>query len=806
MKALLAFVLFFCLLAGSLFAVDIKFDAAREQGTNLSAKPLAREDGFSEQYTGFTPEIRTESVMANLPGTVVGETAYNYQTNDNLHDRIWYDPASKTIHTQWMFGDIAEVPNFQNRRTYYNFWDGSTWVHGKGVPVESHRGGYPSLAVDPKNVALSVSHHTDTNEESSNLWYDFDAGFGFFSMAKVWNARTDGTKDLEPFWPDVTADEKDNWFVTATNNNQDDWVRLFNNVNDNILFYRSTNRGTSWSEPYALFPDTTTYRLGTGASGANEAGSHQIEATDDGSGKVGILVSSPGHDFYFFESLDRGLTFKKAIKVIGAPFPDVKDSLTYPIRWDVIVTLDSTTKAPIDTSLYPFTRDTNDDGTTSPRVGYHPAPQGSADLLYLKSEPHIVWNETIWTAESTYYPNGTSLTWTTPFIKYLDGDSTHEEGGFAIKHWSPSTGVTVLYKADEIHSVYAGTFQQFVTMPQIGADAAGNLYCVFTRYSDTDTLVAADGITQANTTFGPLSFGRIWGAKSTDGGKTWGDAAQLIPEADCIHQNLRYVGIANKNPNDKIHILYQNTPGVPGVAIGTTTDHGTWKTAEMREWAIPAATFPTAKSVFFGPDIELVTSTTLGGVTFGDIGNAGEATKTFTVKNVGDQELKVEGAFSGEKSFTLSPATFAVAPGASQVVTISFRPLRDGSFDTYIALPNNDPNEGSVGFPITGTGIYVPVGVADRPSVQPAVYNLAQNYPNPFNPATTLQFSLAQAGRVRLAVFNTLGKEVAVLIDKEMTAGLHRIDWSPENLSSGVYFYQISAGQFQQTRKMIFMQ
>ncbi|RPH99099.1 MAG: T9SS C-terminal target domain-containing protein [Calditrichaeota bacterium] len=804
MKVLSTIILSFVLFVGALYAVDTQFSPAMEKGAKSAPARLAREDG--EVAYSSPGDIRTESVAANLPGTVVGETAYNYQTNDNLHDRIWYDPASGTIHTQWMFGDIAEVPGFLGRRMYYNFWDGSSWVHGKGVSIENRRAGYGALAVNPNNAAITASHFTTTNEEAIDAWWDFDAGFGFFSQANIWEARNDGTKDLEPFWPDIAVDDKDYWYISATNNNQDDWVRLVNNVNDNILYYRSIDKGNTWSEPLAMFPDTSTYRLGSGASGDNEAGSHQIEVADNGSGKIGLLVSNPGHDFLFFESTDRGVTFPKAKQILGNAFPDVTDSLSYPIRWDVVVELDSTTKAPIDTSLYPFTRDTNDDGTVSARVGYHTAPHGPSDLFYLKGEPHIVWNEDIWTAESTYYPNGTSLTWTTPFMKFIDGDSVHEEGGFAIKHWSPSTGVSTIYKADEIHEVWASVFQQFVTMPQIGADAAGNLYCVFTRCSDADTVVASDGIAQAETDFGPLAFGRIWGAKSTDGGKTWGDAVQLIAEEDCYHQNLRYIGIANKNPNDKIHILFQNTPGFPGTAIGGAPDHTSWATAEMRHWAIPASAFPTTKTKFFGPDIELVTSTTLGGVAFGDIGNAGQAQKTFTVKNVGDQELKVENAFAGEKSFTLSPATFTVAPGASQVVTITFRPLRDAEFDTYIALPNNDPNEKSVGFPVTGKGVYIPVGVAERSDAAPSNYDLAQNYPNPFNPTTTLQFSLPQAGHARLTVYNTLGKEISVLIDKDMTAGLHRLEWTPENLSSGVYFYQLSAGEYKSTRKMILMQ
>ncbi len=773
-------------------------------GTQSKA-PERRSDDIPSLQKGNAYKISTASPAATLPGEKIGETAYNYQTNDNLHDRIVWDPATNTIHAEWMYGDIAEVPVFIKRRMKYNYWDGSQWYHGLGIPIENERAGYGSLAVDGSNIAVPVSHHTLTNEEATRAWFDFAPGFGFFQMSKVWNAREDGTKDLEPFWPDIAVDDADVWHVTATNNNQDDWVHLVNNVNDNILYFRSTDRGLTWSEPRAMFPDTSTYPLGSGASGANEAGSHQVEVADDGSGTVGVLVSNPNHDFYLFESEDRGLNFKEATWVIGNPYPYENDSLNYPIRWDIIVEYDSTTLAPIDTSLYPFTGTKNDSDIFDLEANIRPAVMGPADLFYLNGEAHIVWNENIHTGSGSYYPNGYGRWWTTPYIKYISGDSAHLEGGFSIKHWSPSTGVSTIWRSDENHEVYGGTFQQYVTMPQIGADAAGNIYCLFTKYSDADTLLPEDGINQADETFGPLSFGKIWGAKSSDGGATWGDAVQLISDDDCWHQNLRYIAVANKNPNDVIHILFQNTPDVPGVPIGEGADHDVWANAEIRHWAVPTSAFPESKSIFFGPRLKLVTSSTMGGVDFGDIGDAGEVTKSITVINEGDQDLVVSEAFTGDPAFTVEPTSFTVAPGGSQQVNITFRPTDEFPFESYLALPNNSTNHNSAGIPLDGIGVPKPVNVADNGTL-PNSYDLSQNYPNPFNPSTSIQFSLVTDGKVKLAVYNTVGKEVAVLVNGNMNAGSHTIDWQPENVSSGVYFYRLTAGEFTATKKMILMQ
>lgn len=93
-------------------------------------------------------------------------------------------------------------------------------------------------------------------------------------------------------------------------------------------------------------------------------------------------------------------------------------------------------------------------------------------------------------------------------------------------------------------------------------------------------------------------------------------------------------------------------------------------------------------------------------------------------------------------------------------------------------------------------------GIYDELSI-PEVYLLSQNYPNPFNPTTTINFSIPVRGRVELNIYNTLGQMVAVLVDEIKEAGTHRISFNASTLPSGVYFYKISAGGFNQTKKLI---
>ena len=85
----------------------------------------------------------------------------------------------------------------------------------------------------------------------------------------------------------------------------------------------------------------------------------------------------------------------------------------------------------------------------------------------------------------------------------------------------------------------------------------------------------------------------------------------------------------------------------------------------------------------------------------------------------------------------------------------------------------------------------------------PTEYALEQNYPNPFNPSTNINFSIAEASIVKIAVFNLLGQEVAELVNEFKAAGLYTVNFDASEFPSGAYFYSIETPQFRQTRKML---
>lgn len=98
--------------------------------------------------------------------------------------------------------------------------------------------------------------------------------------------------------------------------------------------------------------------------------------------------------------------------------------------------------------------------------------------------------------------------------------------------------------------------------------------------------------------------------------------------------------------------------------------------------------------------------------------------------------------------------------------------------------------------------VTVPTGTGNNTSTIPGEYKLAQNYPNPFNPSTTIEFSIPKSEYVSVRVFDAVGRQVGVLMDEYKTAGSHKINYDAGRLSSGVYYYTLSAGSYKETKRM----
>jgi hypothetical protein len=95
------------------------------------------------------------------------------------------------------------------------------------------------------------------------------------------------------------------------------------------------------------------------------------------------------------------------------------------------------------------------------------------------------------------------------------------------------------------------------------------------------------------------------------------------------------------------------------------------------------------------------------------------------------------------------------------------------------------------------------VGIQPIGTIVPTNYDLKQNYPNPFNPVTKIEYQISKPGNVKISVYDISGKEIKILINEIHTPGVYQVNFDGTNLSSGVYFYELTAGDFTAVKRMV---
>jgi len=179
---------------------------------------------------------------------------------------------------------------------------------------------------------------------------------------------------------------------------------------------------------------------------------------------------------------------------------------------------------------------------------------------------------------------------------------------------------------------------------------------------------------------------------------------------------------------------------------------------------------------------------------------------TFQVSNLGWSPdsiyVSLDPILTPDSAIAVSPIAFALAPGGSQAVTFSVMPhwLSKGVVYNAVVSVYSRFGFGQPHFEKTFAFAITPV--SDEPSL-PMAFALDQNYPNPFNPSTTIRYGLPHKSAVQLTVYNTLGQQVATLVQGEEEPGYHEVKFDATKLSSGVYFYRLEAGNFVQTKKLV---
>ena len=183
--------------------------------------------------------------------------------------------------------------------------------------------------------------------------------------------------------------------------------------------------------------------------------------------------------------------------------------------------------------------------------------------------------------------------------------------------------------------------------------------------------------------------------------------------------------------------------------------------------------------------------------------------QTIIFSNTGDLPLEISDFQLNSAVFTMDSDSVVIVKAGEEVeITITFTPENAGDYEATLNFTTNDPEQENVEMTLVGTATTT-VGVDDEFNNTPDEFKLNQNYPNPFNPSTTIKYQVPENAKVNITVYNMTGQKITTLTNEFQTAGYHNVVWDGSNdfgqqVSSGVYFLRMQAGNFVKTISMTF--
>jgi len=277
-------------------------------------------------------------------------------------------------------------------------------------------------------------------------------------------------------------------------------------------------------------------------------------------------------------------------------------------------------------------------------------------------------------------------------------------------------------------------------------------------------------VVYAGTSFDPLtSMGPSKIYKTVNGGTLWTDASTGLPTAPTEINPVRNLSISTSDTSRVLAGLFMNTTN--GGAYLTSNSGGSWTRVHGNLPGI-VGTLLRASVIKRGSTNVFLVGIDGGGVNARGVWITSNAGTTWSEFNNGAMV----------NTYSVRAIDFETAGG-----------------DTTIYA--------GVSLPVANVGVYeftwVPVGINDPISNIPNEFSLSQNYPNPFNPVTVINFGIPKSSFVTLKVYDISGKELLTLVNEQKSAGIYEVSLDAPQLSSGVYFYKISAGDFTDSKKMI---
>jgi len=185
--------------------------------------------------------------------------------------------------------------------------------------------------------------------------------------------------------------------------------------------------------------------------------------------------------------------------------------------------------------------------------------------------------------------------------------------------------------------------------------------------------------------------------------------------------------------------------------------------------------------------------------------------ENYHIESFGGQDYVVETKISLDSILAASDARFLPVRGMRIPMEITFHDNDGAGWEgNLVTSPVNTDNAH------TNPSVWSNTWIGDTTHTVTAVegdlvnkvvdsYSLSQNYPNPFNPTTSINYSIAEPGLVKIVLYNMIGQQVRSIVNQRQEAGNHTVQLDAKDLSSGIYFYQIEAGDYKHTMKMMLM-
>ena len=466
-------------------------------------KAISNLTGDNNNLASPTNKPKNNNVSRNIVGTKIGETIYDLQSNSSVPRRI-INHGDGTLSAIWTIStDIG--PNYNNRGTGYNYFNGTTWLPTVTDRFETIRTGFPSIEIlGGKELIMPHATGNYTIQQETNT----TKGSTSFTVVQS-GSTTPPSAAVGAIWPRIAVGGTGGNSIHLIANYSDTTVKKMG-VKQPLIYSRSTDGGTSWDIVETTLPGNDSTRTLNG-----RAEDYSIDA--DNNGNVAIVLGGLGEDVTLWKSIDNGTAF---IKTYIDSFRYAPNYLTGVIN-DTVNTNDGSLSVMLDNNgkarvVYATSRVMN---TANGGVFF----PGSIGLVY--------WDEITQTKTSIPIP--------------LANIDLNANGNFDV-------GINTTASNNTNTGVPAARYgnNSLLNKPSIAMDAAGVIYVVFSLPQDADS--TSDG----------QSFRDIWVVASQNGGSTWG-SVQNITQTTGVEESFASVAMLADN---YIHIVYQEDIE-PGTAL-----------------------------------------------------------------------------------------------------------------------------------------------------------------------------------------------------------------------------------------------